>query len=130
MSALSIVELSIDLERKLFGSMSRGMDFDIYPSFTVPAGFLVKVIYPYGGAAIRFHIIDERDHDNYASVYLDMKSCLGSGYDPRTREDVPYYEAFISRNNECYRFNFDSEDFNRMMDFIYSELKKESGNED
>ena len=61
----------------------------------------VKIIPPFGGAVIRFHI---NYNDKYVSVYLDGYSELGYMVDDNDKP-IPYFEYYDGE--DCHRYLMD-----------------------
>ena len=77
----------------------------------------VKIIPPFGGAVIRFHI----DHNGkHVSVYFDGYSELGYMVDENDKP-IPYWEYYDGE--ECYRYYIDESE--QMMEDIKRFLESE-----
>ena len=81
---------------------------------SIPVGFEICPIFPFGGAVFRFLIRKTGSHKSI-SVYFDGNDCLGF-------EGKPYYEAY-SINGDTARFFVGEE--KHMMEAIVKELQEE-----
>jgi hypothetical protein len=79
------------------------------PQITFPPNFPVKIIPPFGGAAVRFHAVDGAA---WASVYLDMDNSLGCF-------PGPYWEVYPV-DGDTARFAMD--DWRGMMDCVVATM--------
>ena len=77
----------------------------------------VKIIPPFGGAVIRFHINHNGKH---VSVYFDGYSELGYMVDENDKP-IPYWEYYDGE--ECYRYYIDESE--QMMEDIKRFLESE-----
>lgn len=64
-------------------------DFDNWPSIPFKPNWQVRIIPPYNGAAVRFHVL----HGNgFVSVFADVENKLGVLFDEGKM--VPYWEVY------------------------------------
>lgn len=69
-------------------------------------------IFPFLGAQARLKVRSAKDHNRFASIYLDTHSVLGI-------QDEPYWEVMLG---DCYRYSLKQTD--KMVDFIRNEILK------
>ena len=81
-----------DMRRyKASDEMRRAFEWDRWvkeiPAINFPAEWWVKVVPPYTGAVVRFHVYPSKDSETFVSVYLDCYEMLGVF-------GKPYWEAY------------------------------------
>jgi len=73
------------------------------PFISFPINWLVRIIPPFGGACIRFHVREkDANKDDVVSIYLDMDDNLGSCGEP-------YWEVY-PYNGDTFRCGKDEID--------------------
>lgn len=86
---------------------------DLTPAFSLPRGWKIKIIPPFGGAMERFQI---QKGDGWVSVYFDAYGRLGA-------MDFPYYEIYPYKGDVA-RFSVDEID--EMLKAISHSLREQN----
>lgn len=69
---------------------TRQFDFDYFPVIPFKPDWKIRIIPPYNGAAVRFHVLHE---NTFVSVFADVENNLGVLFDEEG-ESVPYWEVY------------------------------------
>lgn len=85
---------------------------EVIPWLSIPEGYSIQIIYPFNGAAARFHIRKSDDPTKVISVYLDTKNTMGSW-------GGPYWEAYPIQGDTK---RFGMQDVEGLMKSIIEEL--------
>ena len=91
-------------------------DFDYFPVIPFRPEWKVRIIPPFNGASVRFHVLHE---NGFVSVFADVENKLGVLFDEGDR--VPFWEVYPV-DGDCQKCKLS--DLNELIELIDKSLEQ------